>query len=98
MKITTLFLGITIGVAMLLGTAPLASEFSIASEGTPTQQDDMKSDGQMTILDMQPGLTGGSEPSQESTQSSPDSKVQTEEGQAQAEQGQPAPSGDQPSN
>lgn len=80
MKTTVLSIATIICAATLWSGAVIASDYAVVSEAVPAQQEEMTSEGQSTISDMQPGEPSAVEPSQEA-------------GQAQSET--PAPSQDE---
>jgi len=72
MKTTSLSIATIIGAATLWSGAVLASDYSVASEAVPAQQEEMKSEGQSTISDMQPAEPAAVEPNQEAGKAQPE--------------------------
>lgn len=79
MKTTSLSLATIIGVATLWSGAVLASDYSMVSEAVPAQQEEMKSDGQSAISEMQPAEPAAVEPNQETGQAQQETPTSAQE-------------------
>jgi hypothetical protein len=72
MKTTSLSVATIIGAVTLWSGAVLATDNFVVSESVPAQQEEMKSEGQSTISDMQPAEPAAVEPNQEAGQAQPE--------------------------
>ena len=88
MKTTSLSLATIIGVATLWSGAVLASDYSMVGEAVPAQQEEMKSESQSAISEMQPAGPDAVEPNQETGQAQPETPPSAQE--------QAPPGSDQP--
>jgi hypothetical protein len=90
MKTTSLSIATIIGAATLWSGAVLASDYSVASEAVPAQQEEMKPEGQSTKSDAQPTEPTAVDPNQEAGQAQPETPAPSQD--------QSPSGGDQPQN